>query len=106
MKTQYTDTVNQIINLLRDKLRGDVTDEDLRTECADILFWGYKQVSAYEEKEFATWLLNTSGEVDRIFVLDDDHPNFDKNNERFREKVESIIAQLKAYLPDSHETKS
>jgi len=100
MKTKYTKIIEEVISLLREKLDENLADQDVRFECGNILFWAHKQISSQEEKEFSRWFLNTSADVERIFVLDTNHPNYHENIVRFRDKVNSVILDLQAYLPE------
>jgi len=103
MITQYEKPVAALIDFLESKLLENMADERLRTDCADALFYCHKQVSSIEEKKFSTWLLNNSAELDRIILLEDNHPNFYQNNERFKKKLKMIVAELKNRIQEVHD---
>jgi len=106
MKTQYTKTLEEVIKLLKEKLNENLADQDLRFECGNILFWAHKQVASQEEKEFSRWLLNTSADVETIFALDESHPNYHENIQCFRDKIENVILELQAYLPETAQSQT
>lgn len=69
-----------------------------RYYCSNHMFGAYYAMSAIDEKELATWIMNTGSELDHD-PLDSAHPRRQEEIEEYKGMIKEIIAHLSSYLP-------
>lgn len=102
MKTNYTNIVKQLVLNLENALKTDMGVPKNRDYCSSNMFGAYYAMSSVEEKEFATWIMNTGSDLDDD-PLPRDHPRRAEEIEEYKDRVKEVIKYLKTYLPDADE---
>ena len=95
MPTSYKNEISSLIASLMFTKEQNLNNEENRHHAANLLFGAHKTISAIEEKELSTLLLNTSGDLDLQWVLEKDHPDYEQDAVDFKNHLESIIGFLK-----------
>lgn len=95
MKSEYENLLKGLIYNLEAMLKMDLSAEDNRHKCADLLLRAYYNMSSVEEKELGTWIMNAGGKLDGLIPLEKEDPLYEQEIYDYREELVHVIEDLK-----------
>jgi hypothetical protein len=97
--TVYKEMLIELIEYLEECVETDFGIPQNRDRCSGAMFTTYYDMSSVEEKQLATWIMNTGSDLD-IDPLERGHPERDDEIQDYKEEVLNVIQRLKQVAYD------